>query len=123
MTTRSRAASTVLSQSRSGLVQVRLGLPTQQAWPKCTTAAVDRNLPLTEELHRSGTVRPFSDIPIAGGAVPFLGHWPLLRLHQGVKFLKLTRRCFKELGPIFRMKFPCKTTANKLVFYSVVVLS
>lgn len=56
----------------------------------------------------SATVRPFSDIPIPGGAVPFFGHLPLMRMYPGVQILEMIRKWFKELGPIFRLKFPCK---------------
>ena len=113
---RLRAARAVLvMQSRRSALVRRLWLPpraTQQARPKCTATAVDQ--PLTgEELQRSGTVRPFSDIPMAGGAVPFLGHYPIIRLHPGVKQLELIRRWFKELGPIFKVKLPCKPDTGR----------
>ena len=103
--------STSLSlQSSLALVRQLGRLPAQQIRSKCIATLDSNQLPPTEELpnNSSAALRPFADIPLAGGAVPFLGHYPIMRMHQGVQRLELIRRWFKQLGPIFRVKFPCK---------------
>lgn len=68
-------------------------------------AASSASAALAKEEHQS-TVRPFSEMPMPSGAVPLLGHVPLLRKNTGKKRLDLFQRSFDELGPIFRLKLP-----------------
>ena len=93
--------------SRSFLLASR-GPRLQPAWNGSTLLAS------TKELQTSAAVRPFSDIPMPGGAVPLLGHLPLLRICSGVKVLEMIRQWFEELGPIFRLKFPCTFFEHKI---------
>ena len=50
--------------------------------------------------------KPYSEVPTPGGAVPLLGHVPLMRRNPGTKRFELFGRLFKELGPIFKFKLP-----------------
>ena len=95
---------------QSPLVSVRGLAALQQVQPKRTATEVDSSSLITGEMPRlsSAELRPFTEIPLAGGAVPLLGHYPIMRKHQGVQHLELVRRWFDELGPIFRVKVPCK---------------
>ena len=99
----------------------------QQVQPKCTATAADSNFHITGEMPtRSSSAeiikRPFTEIPLAGGAVPLLGHYPILRKHQGVQHLELIRRWFDELGPIFRVKLPCKRQLANDFFCCIMVV-
>ena len=56
-----------------------------------------------EEEHQL-KARPFSEMPTPDGAVPLLGHLPLLRRNSGKKRLELFQSLFKSLGPVFKLK-------------------
>ena len=76
----------------------------------------------TEIIKRRDHQAPFTEIPLAGGAIPLLGHYPILRKHQGVQHLELIRRWFDELGPIFRVKLPCKRQLANDFFCCIMVV-
>ena len=50
--------------------------------------------------------RPFSEVPSPRGAIPLLGHLPLLANKSGKERFELFGRLLKELGPIVRLKLP-----------------
>ena len=60
-----------------------------------------------EEEHQLKS-RPFSEMPTPDGAIPLLGHLPLLRKNSGKKRLELFQSLFKALGPVFKLKLTGK---------------
>ena len=50
-------------------------------------------------------VKPLSAMPSPDGALPLLGHQPLLRKHS-INLCNLFDHYFGELGPIYRIKLP-----------------
>ena len=55
--------------------------------------------------------QPFSEVPSPRGAIPLLGHLPLLVNKSGKERFELFGRLLKELGPIVRLKMPREYTA------------